>query len=316
MPSAMRETIWGQPAVAVKLLADREAAAPHAERLRGRRILLAGTGTSWHAAAVGAAWMRMAGQDAWAVQASEAEAYGPWPSDGDALVLLSHRGTKRYTNQLLDRARQAGAEVVTISGRHNAQADLTTSDEERSAAFTASHLGAMLRLAQLATELGADLGDLNGVPSAIEDVLFGPWQPVAPPARLLQFTGAGVNAWTAAEAALKIRETAYVAADGMAVEQLLHGPSVALRQGDSLVLFDGGGPLVQRLEELAGLARAYGADVRTIAHRGAGEPLSVFPLTVAGQRIALEAAEALGTNPDSFGRDLPGRAEALSQIQL
>jgi glucosamine--fructose-6-phosphate aminotransferase (isomerizing) len=34
------------------------------------------------------------------------------------------------------------------------------------------------------------------------------------------------------------------------------------------------------------------------------------------QRIALDLAESLGTNPDSFGRDLPGRAEALGAIEL
>jgi glutamine---fructose-6-phosphate transaminase (isomerizing) len=50
-----------------------------------------------------------------------------------------------------------------------------------------------------------------------------------------------------------------------------------------------------------------GTPVTRIAHPGLGELLSVFPLTVAVQRIALEAAEILGTNPDSFGRDVPGR---------
>ena len=38
-----------------------------------------------------------------------------------------------------------------------------------------------------------------------------------------------------------------------------------------------------------------------------GEPLSIFPLTVAVQRVALEWAEALGTDPDTFGMDIPGR---------
>jgi glucosamine--fructose-6-phosphate aminotransferase (isomerizing) len=41
----------------------------------------------------------------------------------------------------------------------------------------------------------------------------------------------------------------------------------------------------------------------------------VFPLTVAVQRIALEAAETLGTNPDSFGRDVPGH-QAWDRINL
>jgi glucosamine--fructose-6-phosphate aminotransferase (isomerizing) len=42
----------------------------------------------------------------------------------------------------------------------------------------------------------------------------------------------------------------------------------------------------------------------------------VFPLTAAVQRIALELAEALGTNPDSFGRDVPARRTALADIDL
>jgi hypothetical protein len=42
---------------------------------------------------------------------------------------------------------------------------------------------------------------------------------------------------------------------------------------------------------------------------------SIFPLTVAVQRIALEAAEMLGVNPDAFGRDLPSR-QAWDRLEL
>jgi glucosamine--fructose-6-phosphate aminotransferase (isomerizing) len=53
-----------------------------------------------------------------------------------------------------------------------------------------------------------------------------------------------------------------------------------------------------------------------IEAKDAGELMSVFPLTAVVQRIALEAADALGTNPDSFGRDVPRRAHALDGIAL
>jgi glucosamine--fructose-6-phosphate aminotransferase (isomerizing) len=59
-----------------------------------------------------------------------------------------------------------------------------------------------------------------------------------------------------------------------------------------------------------------GVTVRVIEAKDAGELLSVFPLTAVVQRIALEAADALGTNPDSFGRDVPRRAHALDGIAL
>lgn len=312
----MRETMAGQAAELRRILADPAPADAAAERLRGRRVLLAGTGTSWHAANHGAWFLRAAGIEAWAVPAVEAALHGPRPGAGDALVLLSHRGTKRYTSATLERARADGATVVTVAGIGAPGADVETTAAERSAAFTASHLGAMARLAQIAAALGADLGRLDHVPDTVEAVLDGPGPGVEPPARLLEFTGAGPNRWTAAEGALKVRETAYVATEGLDVEQLLHGPSVALREGDTLVALNGGGPGEGRLLEVAGMAEAFGARVHTVTAAYPSEALSVFPLTAAVQRVALELAEALGTNPDSFGRDLPGRADVLAAIEL
>ena len=86
--------------------------------------------------------------------------------------------------------------------------------------------------------------------------------------------------------------------------------------GDALVALNGGGPGEGRLLEIARLAEACGARVHTIAATYPSELLSIFPLTTAVQRIALDCAESLGTDPDSFGRDLPGRADALAAIEL
>ena len=316
MASAMQEAIASQPRELRRLLADDAAIGPAAERLRGRRILLVGTGTSWHAANIGTWFLGAAGAEAWAVQAMDAALAGPRPAADDALVLLSHRGTKRYTTDVVARARADGAAVVAISARGVPGADIETVEPERSAAFTASHLGALMRLAQLAVALGADLGPLAAVPDAVAGIVDGPPIGVEPPARSLEFIGAGPNQWTAAEGALKIRETAYVAASGLAVEQYLHGPSVAAGPGDSLVALNGGGPGEERLLAVARSAESCGVTVRLIEAKAGGELLSVFPLTAAVQRIALEAAERLGTNPDSFGRDVPARAHALDGIDL
>jgi glutamine---fructose-6-phosphate transaminase (isomerizing) len=57
---------------------------------------------------------------------------------------------------------------------------------------------------------------------------------------------------------------------------------------------------------VAQAAGQAGVPVTRVADDRLGELLSVFPLTVAVQRIALEAAEALGVNPDTFGLDQPG----------
>jgi glutamine---fructose-6-phosphate transaminase (isomerizing) len=312
----MRETVERQPADLRALLDDRAPVEAVAEQLRGRRLLLVGTGTSWHAANHGAWFLRSAGIEAWPLQAMDVSLEAALPGESDGLLLLSHRNTKRFTSDVIASARELGVACVAISGRGSPGADIETVEPERSAAFTASHLGALMRLAQLAEALGADLGELDRVPDAVTSVLDGPSTAVTPPERLLEFTGAGTNQWTAAEGALKVRETSYVATEGLSVEQLLHGPSVALRAGDALVCLDGGGPGVERIAAVADAAEACGVRVYRIVERGIGEPLSVFPLTVHVQRIALELAEALGTNPDTFGFDVPGRKEAWGAVEL
>jgi glutamine---fructose-6-phosphate transaminase (isomerizing) len=312
--SALRDTMSTQPALLARLLEDAEPAQRAAERLAGRRVLLVGTGTSWHAAHQGAAFLRRAGLEAWGVQAADAARDDPSAGEGDALVLLSHRGWKWMTSDVLARARARGVPTVVISGE-GTEADLHTSPQETSATFTASHLGALLRLAQLAQALGATLGRLEDVPAAVAAELDGEPAGVAVPARFVQFAGTGINAWTAAEGALKIAEAAFVASEGLSCESTIHGPAAALGAADALVCLDGGGAPA-RVDDLVSVVTAHGSAVHRFDRPALGEPLSVFALTAIVQKIALEASEALGTNPDSFGRDLPGREPAWSAIRL
>lgn len=314
----MRQTMDGQAEALAGILADDEPVMAVAERLRGRRVLAIGTGTSWHAASQAAELLRAAGLDASAAQSADAAVDGPLPGEGGALLAFTHTGAKRYTAQAAERARARGAEVIQICGAGVEDADLTTVEQERSSAYTASHLGALLRAAQLAQVLGADLGELNRIPAAVDDAYRttrDDYQPARPPSRLIEFIGGGINQWTAAEGALKIREAAYVASEGLSVEQFLHGPSVALGENDRLVCLDGGGAWSARITEVAQAARDSGVAVTHVAHDGLGELLSIFPLTVSVQRIALEAAETLGVNPDTFGLDLPGH-QSWDHIQL
>ena len=314
--SHMRDTMATQPALLGELLADAEPVQAAAQRLRGRRVWLVGTGTSWHAANHGAWLLRGAGADATAVQATDAALGLPAPGDDDALIVLSHTGAKRHAATVLERARETGMPCVVIGARGREGVDLTTSERERSSAYTASHLGALMRLCQLAGALGDGPGELEAVPDAVAAALAGDGPAVTAPDRLLEFTGAGANQWTAAEGALKTREAARLATEGLSAEQLLHGPLVALGEQDALVVLDGGGPETARLDDVARLAENDGAGVHRVTARDLGEPLSIFPLTVAVQRIALECAEALGTDPDAFGYDLPGRKAVWESVGL
>jgi glucosamine--fructose-6-phosphate aminotransferase (isomerizing) len=298
--SAMRETMWRQPDELRRLLADADPARAAAERIRGRRTWLLGIGTSWHAAHHGAWLLRAAGADATALDAADVAHHGWAFGAEDAVLALSHTGGTADTVAAVALARAAGVGAVVQIGAIGSGADVETVARETSYAYTASHTGALLRLAQLAQALGAPLDALAQVPDAVARVLDGAPPPLAEPARLLQLTGAGPNAWTAQEGALKIREASYVPADGLASEQLLHGPSVALDERDALVLLDGGGPAAARSHAIADAIATKGAHVVQIAATELGEPLSIFPLTVHVQRIALALAEARGVSPDRF----------------
>lgn len=317
--SAMRDTMAAQPRELARLLSGRARIEETAERLRGRRVLLVGTGTSFHAAQHGAWLLREAGAEAWAVAAIEAALHGPTAGQGDAVVLLSHTGAKRYTVDVLAAAGEAGVPTVAIGGIGAPGVDVETVAQETSSAYTGSHLGALLRLAQLAEALGAQLGDLAAVPDAVAAVLDGPSPGVAPPQRVLEYTGAGPNAWTAAEGSLKVRETARIAAEGLGVEQLYHGPAVALDERDALVALDGGGPAASRLGAVAGAAEQVGVRV----HRFAAPPSSASrsrssrsPPSSSGSRSSAPRRSAPTPTPSgTTSRDArrPGSRSASSE---
>ena len=307
--SKMRTALESQPQELARLLADAGPAEAAASSLAGRRLFLIGIGTSWHAAHHGAWMLREAGVEAEAMHSADVAPYERPIAAQDGVIVLSHTGGTGYTMQMLERAREAGAATVHISGIGNG-GDLETVAAEASYAYTVSHTGALLRLAQIATALGARLGPLDEVPERVAAVLDRPAPLIDVPGRLVELIGAGPNAWTAQEGALKIREASYVAAEGLSSEQFFHGPSVALDEQDTLVVLDGGGPMADRTEAIAGAVEVTGARVARFAERELGEALSVFPLTVVVQRIALELSEARGVSPDRFRYEEDERREA------
>jgi glucosamine--fructose-6-phosphate aminotransferase (isomerizing) len=313
--SHMRTTMQTQPAELRRILDDRAPAQAAAERIAGRRTWLVGIGTSWHAAHHGAWLLREAGVDAAALHAADVAPYDHRFGADEAVVVLSHTGQTGYTAQARQAARDAGAATVHVTAIGNG-GDVETVAPETSYAYTASHTGALMRLAQMAQALGAQLGDLAAVPGAVARVLDTPGPLLeGPPARLLELIGAGPNAWTAQEGALKIREAAYVVTEGLSSEQFLHGPSVALDERDTLVVLDGGGPAAARSEGIAGALEVIGAGVERIKERDLGEQLSIFPLTVWVQRIAVELAEARGVSPDRFRyEEDPRREQAIESL--
>src|SRR6188472_2087530 len=95
--SAMRETMWTQPEELARLVDDTAPAEEAAARLRGRRLLLVGIGTSWHAAHHGAWMLREAGVEAEAVHAADVAPYGRAIAPEEGVIVLSHTGGTGYS---------------------------------------------------------------------------------------------------------------------------------------------------------------------------------------------------------------------------
>ena len=158
----MRAAMESQPEELRRLLGDPGPAEAAAARLAGRRLLV-GIGTSWHAAHHGAWMLREAGVEAGARTPPTSRRTSARIDAADGVIVLSHTGRTGYSMQVLERARRPAPPSCTSPASATA-ATSRPSRPEASYAYTASHTGALLRLAQIAEALGARLGELDGDP--------------------------------------------------------------------------------------------------------------------------------------------------------
>jgi glucosamine--fructose-6-phosphate aminotransferase (isomerizing) len=99
----------------------------------------------------------------------------------------------------------------------------------------------------------------------------------------------------ALEAALKIKETTGILAEGISAADLRHGP-IGVAGGDVPVLaLDGGGAGSEDVRAVAELARERSAPLPA----GLPEALAVFPATVRAQQLAVALADARGLDADA-----------------
>jgi len=276
-----------------------------AERLRGAaRIWLVGTGTSQHAAELGAQMLQEAGRDARAMS-SMAFANRPGFTGDDGVILISHNaGTETaFAGASWTMATRAGLPMVPITRRGGSLPDaIETVEKETSHTYTVSYTAALVQLARLAHELGAGAygpDALARVPAAVRVAVHEPGTAgIAQPERLLVLTGEGPASVTAREGVLKVREAARFPAEGYDIEYLLHGHAVPLNATDHLVTL--APPDTQGLTAgVEDAARAVGIPVTRIDEPvDLPSPLEQIPLTARLQVLALRYALERGQNPD------------------
>jgi glucosamine--fructose-6-phosphate aminotransferase (isomerizing) len=341
----LRTAIEGQGADAERLLADTEPVTAAASRLQGaQRVFLVGTGTSYHGALIGEHLFRAAGYEAWAVPAFEFSQYPPAQRPGDALIVLSHRGTKRFSVDALSRVTGLADRWITITGQGSpldGAGALQTVAQERSSVHTASHLGALLRLAQLATAVSPDLhaawaDAMQSLPAQIARVVEETRELVEPQSNAIRldrgtfFIGGGPATATAYEGALKLKEAAFVFAEGHEVEAVLHGPLVSIEARDHAVVIAEPGPSLARTQEVAAGLAAIGTPYAAVGSAAATiegaswtvstpplpEPLAPILNVIPLQWLAYLVSRRKGVDADLFRADDPSYAAAHARYAL
>jgi glucosamine--fructose-6-phosphate aminotransferase (isomerizing) len=358
--TGLYRSILAQPQAVRELLADWDGPSMAAEKLSHTgRIFVSGIGTSFHAATVGEYLLRYVGSDAWAVRSFEFVQYPRplWSDDG--VIVVSHRGSKLHGIGALQRAVGSGVVTVGITGKNSkmqgADVIIETVEQDPSSTHSISYVGAMVRLSQVAVRLGELTGNerqaerlkqgLALLPALMEDILSREnevrqiAQEAVAQTRRIYFVGAGPNAVTAPEGALKAKEAAYVTTEGFELEQAIHGPQVAFEVDDLLIPISVNGAAQSRIADFLLALNEIGSRVWLIGEAPTQETAGLFSrggwsrfavcdgvdlqeeltpmLTVLPvQLLADFLATARGTNADSFRKDQEAYDRAGSRFQI
>jgi glucosamine--fructose-6-phosphate aminotransferase (isomerizing) len=268
-----RKAILAQPEWLRRVPTDR--------RLPEGRVLYTGCGTSFHAAQTGGP----------ALQALEL-VLAP-QQEADLLVAVSHEGETQLT---VEAARAFGGPVWLVTAKPESPlgelADevlVATPEVERSWCHTVSYTCAVATLAALRGE------DVSGLPAAVGEALE-QREPVSGHERFL-IAGAGRDWPIAQEAALKLREGAFVAAEAYETEQLLHGYLAAVDESVRAFVLEGEGRAAERAAGAVRALRELGCETTLVP--------SVHPVVdiVRFQLLTVDLAEVRGVDPDKIRRD-------------
>jgi glutamine---fructose-6-phosphate transaminase (isomerizing) len=348
-PYYVYDAIQAQPELIERILRRREAIERVADAIAEKeRITFVGIGTSLHAARVAESWMRefSAGR-LWAhyEQSFELVHHPVAFTANDAVIVITHTGTTTASVEALRVARGAGALTVAITGEmsgegvRSADFQIETCEQEVAFAYTKSYTTALAALGILIARiverrkfLGNDFSaeELERAPTLMREALKLEPQVrelakrMAPLARIEIF-GTGVGWATASEAALKIKEACYIAAEGFETEEILHGPfSETDSRGALIGLLTGrktddrARQILQAAGELRMLRAAIASpsadhDIsaeQILAVPATSEWLTAFVHLVPLQLLTYFLALERGLNPDTGRQDQPAHAAA------
>lgn len=346
-PYFMHDMIIGQPSALHTTLEICKKLAPDITSYweGTSKFVLTGCGTSFHAALASSYMLRALFQrtTAEAIQSFELEHYYH-VSGSDSLIMgFSHSGITKTTVDALSYAKAQGAKtfavtaskdspITSVSSRHMVVGNGKDKSRAHTTCYTSAVLAAMYLGAYYKQSLASSsvtesfLEQFNDVPQNVLSTIENYEKQVVELVDRLSktgqyfFVGSGPNVATAYEASLKMKETNYAAAEGMELEQFLHGPWVSLKPGSSVVfVIATKGPARGRTTDLLKSCRDLGVDTVAITDDknlielagdsifmpDVSEELSPIEYIVPLQLLAYYTSLQRHTNPDMIHYDDP-----------
>ncbi len=260
-------------------------------RFPSGRVLFTGCGTSYHAA--------LAAADLAGGEARQALDLVLRPEPAEVLVAISHEGTTPLTTEAV---RAFSGETWLVTGASESPlAELASEviqvapEIELSYCHTKSYTAALAGCAALAGH------DVSGVAEAVQSALDGPPRLEPSDHERWLVVGAGRDWPTAQEAALKLREGTFVAAEAYQTEQLLHGHLAAVDETVRAAVLEGEGRAGGRAEDAVKALSELGCRVDVVPQASGWERpiLGIIPFHL----LVLSLAERRGVNPDRIRGD-------------
>lgn len=243
--------------------------------------------------------------------------------DGWLAVGVSQSGQTPEIVTVLERYGAAGATTVAITNDRDsplaatAHATLdTAAGAERAVPATKTVTSQFAAFAILAEALGGDPAlPWDALPGATAAVLADDAPATAAAASIADDTtglvaiARGLLLGAALEAALKVKETTGILAEGASAADFLHGPIAVVRRGLPVLTLSAGGPTATDVTAFADAARARGGHVLSISPSGdlpipttLGDGLSSITAIIRAQQLARAISLQRGIDPDApFG---------------
>jgi glucosamine--fructose-6-phosphate aminotransferase (isomerizing) len=292
-------------------------------------ITFTGSGTAFYAASMGSQVLNLTDVPWKTVHGFELTHYERL-AKGGTVVGVSHSGITKSTVDALSKARREGLYVIGLThfpARPISEVAHRTFVIGNGPDNSRCHTKTYVTSAAAVLTLSLKYAELHGVPlvkiqdgfGTLDDLLLKTVHDAEAPAKdaaselsgvkKIYFAGAGPNVVTAKEAALKIKETSFLGAEGLELEETLHGPWVSIDSETLVVVIAGSEASSERARTLLKASHDLGAKTMvvtdsefdadyTLRFPHAHEYLTPFLLIIPLYFFSYFLAVKKGHNPD------------------